>query len=260
MFPKRTSPSLVNLCLAAGETRYGDLNTTAQTLSHCIQKAQLFAPFYTPPDHHKKRPPILIQAYNLLESTYEKPKKILSKLFSPVRQKNSQRREAIITVLQVMIHFVDLETLELGFYNENAKFVRLDIEKIAEYAKLSVIRTKRAMSDILKSGYVTAKRQAKTNEDGDIRARPSIRKFSIQFFADLGINLLSLAAARHYKLKKNAKLLFDYSKKKLKKIIKAISENKLKQASVLHRKAVVMVDETITYVLKAFKDHERQEE
>src|SRR4051812_38387871 len=61
------------------------------------------------PLHHKKR-------YELIENCIEKLTKalefpnILEILFCPKKKKRSQRREAMVRVLQVMLHYMDMES------------------------------------------------------------------------------------------------------------------------------------------------------
>lgn len=255
MFLKRTSPNLVPL---AGSLEIGDkksfqaeivpLGTTKKQQKpsgYCVHDA-LKPIFYTPPVHHKKRPGIIEEAKSLLENAYHKPKKILAKLFHNKKKKKSSRREAIIRVLQVMLQYLDMETLEIGFYDNSSTFVRLDVNYIARQANIAVIRAKRALSDIMKAGYLEAKRQFKQDEDKRYFALTSIRKFTVAFFMELGIGHFKFFSAREWKRKKNEKHLLKQGRGKLKRIIQSViklsSKASNKDDSLL-RKTLQMIEE-----------------
>src|SRR5262249_6523178 len=106
--------------------------------------------FFTPPDHHKRRPTVLDRAIDKWEEVYWKAKKKffmkLASFHAYGRQVRSERREAIAAVSQVLLHYLELSTLRVGFYVSNNKFIHLDIEYIANKANLSFSRAKRAIT------------------------------------------------------------------------------------------------------------------
>src|SRR5260221_13345770 len=86
--------------------------------------------FFKRPNQHKRRPSVLENAIEKLQDVYRRPKKFFRKLatFHPHdRQKRSERREAIASVSQVLLHYLELSTLQVGFYADANKFIPLDL-------------------------------------------------------------------------------------------------------------------------------------
>jgi len=182
--------------------------------------------FFNPPDHHKRRPAVLDRAIDQWEVVYCKAKKFFRKLattHADGRQVRSERREAIAAVSQVLLHYLELSTLKVGFYVGLNKFIHLDIEYIAKKANLSFSRAKRAISALAEAGYIKITRQYKKKEDGTFDGEPSIREIAVQFFIDLGMDVQKLFFARDYKRKKEEKAQAKGALKKLKGIVQAVS-------------------------------------
>lgn len=182
--------------------------------------------FFTPPDHHKRRPPVLDRAIDAWEVVYRKAKKFFKKLATSHdngRQVRSERREAIAAVSQVLLHYLELSTLRVGFYVSHSKFVHLDIEYIANKANLSFSRAKRAINALAEAGYIKITRQYKKKEDGTFDGEPSIREIVAQFFIDLGMDVQKLFFARDWKRKKEEKAQAKNGLKKLKGMVQAVT-------------------------------------
>jgi uncharacterized protein YxeA len=181
--------------------------------------------FFNPPDHHKQRPAILDRAIDAWEVVYRKAKKFFKKLATSHnngRQVRSERREAIASISQVMLHYLELSTLRVGFY-VGSKFVHLDQEYMAKKAGLSLSRAKRAIADLEEEGYVKITRQYKKKEDGTFEGEPSIREITVQFFIDLGMDVQKLFFARDHKRKKEEKAQAKNGLKKLKGMVQAVT-------------------------------------
>lgn len=182
--------------------------------------------FFNQPDHHKRRPSVLGNAIEQLKNVYRSPKKFFRKLstFHPHdRQKRSERREAIASVSQVLLHYLELSTLRVGFFANSTKFVPLDLKYIAKQAGISISRAKRAMADLAKAGYIKLTRQFTKQDDGTFKGVPSIREIVVQFFIDLGIDVQKLFFSREWKRKKDEKSLAKGAKQKLRGLIQAAS-------------------------------------
>jgi hypothetical protein len=182
--------------------------------------------FYLRPENHKPRPSVLERAIDVLMETYHWPKKLLKKLLGlnlSGRQKRSERREAISSVAQVLLHYLELVKLRVGFHDAEGKFIPLDLEYIATKAGINFIRAKRALSDLAKAGYITITRQFDKKEDGTFSGKASIREISIQFFIDLGTDIQKLFFAREWKRKQQEKAASKKANKKLKGIVQAIT-------------------------------------
>jgi|GEM_PF-1239078 hypothetical protein len=159
------------------------------------------------PERHKKRPDILEQAKARLHERYFKPDTFFKDLKNPsCRQKRSERREAIMSVSEVLVQHCDLETLRVGWYAGKLlnKFNPLSLIKIAKLAGMQVWRAKRAMRDMVKAGYLFLKRRFKKTEQGDYYGEFSIRTLSIKFFKHLGFSYSTLELKRHWRRKKTA--------------------------------------------------------
>jgi len=180
---------------------------------------------YLRPVHHNERPSILEEALNkAIECFYHKPKKFLQKLWQlhcNLRQQRSERREAIASVLQVVFHYVELETLRVGLFTPDGEFISLDLKYIAKKAGISVIRAKRAMDDLISAGYVEAIRQREKKEDGTFKGLPSIRTVKPILFGDLGLDMVQLNFLREWKRKKNEKAAIKKSRKRMGEIFRA---------------------------------------
>ena len=182
--------------------------------------------FFSPPDHHKRRPPVIDRAIDQWEVVYCKAKKFFRKLatsHADGRQVRSERREAIAAVSQVLLHYLELSTLKVGFYVGLNKFIHLDIEYIAKKANLSFSRAKRAITALAEAGYIKITRQYKKKEDGTFDGEPSIREIAVQFFIDLGMDVQKLFFARDYKRKKEEKAQAKGALKKLNGIVQSVA-------------------------------------
>jgi hypothetical protein len=271
MLLKRTSPNL--LIPLPGTVEFGDKDVQAVTIPHERHKTQIayhgtcdhkkLAPvFYTPPAHHRKRPDIITQLLKAIQNTYRKSK-LLAKLFYRKQKVHSQRREAIIRVLQVMFQYMDLETLEVGFYNEIGDFIRLDITKIASYANVSLIRAKRALGDITAAGYLTTIRQYKKTDDGQKIGVTAIRKISHQLFSDLGIDHFAFFTAQEWKRKRNEKKIAKKNSQKLRSLynmINSVTDKTTHKTYSAIRKASVLLDQVSKEITAVVKKIERQNE
>lgn len=211
--------------------------------------------FFNPPDYHKPRPSVLEHAIARLKDVYYQPKKFFQKLatFHPNnRQKRSERREAAVSVAQVLLHFLELSTLRVGFHAESLEFIALDLEYIAKKAGISFLRAKRAIADLVKAGYIKVSRRFDKKEDGSFAGLPSIREISIQFFIDLGIDVKQLLFARDWKRKKQEKARAKATQKKLSGLLQAavaLNTNKPVGHSVKKQKATAVTKAQIEQAL-----------
>ena len=164
---------------------------------------------YHRPPHHKPRPSILEQAIQNAAHYYNAPKKFLKKLGAlhpKNRRKRSERREAITSVLQVILHYIELISFKVGMNTTTSEVISLDIHFIADKAGTTPIRARRAIKDLVKAGYIKLSRQWTRKNDGSFVGLPSIREVTLEFFHDLGIDLLRLASVREWKRKKQEKV------------------------------------------------------
>ncbi len=146
--------------------------------------------FFQPPVNHKQRSLVIVETMNRLEESYHSPKKKLITMqnrSTTGAQVKSPRRVAAISLLKVMLYYVDDATGRVGRRSQNGNFEDLSIGKLASYAELRIKRAKRAMKDIIRAGYLFVTRQWRQDENGDIYALPSIKEFTPKFFLELDI-------------------------------------------------------------------------
>jgi hypothetical protein len=211
--------------------------------------------FFNRPDHHKARPSVLEKAVERLKDVYRQPKKFFKKLgtfHSNNRQKRSERREAVVSVAQVLLHYLELSTLRVGFHAESLEFIALDLEYIAKKAGISVLRARRALADLIRVGYLKVSRRFDKKENGSFAGFPSIREISIQFFIDLGIDAKQLIFARDWKRKKQEKAKAKATHKKLSGILHAavaLNGNKPVMHSVKKQDAIAVTKAQIEQAL-----------
>jgi hypothetical protein len=183
--------------------------------------------FFCPPDHHKRRPAVLDRAIDQCEVLFRKgKKKFLNKLgttHANGHQVRSERREANSAVIQTILHYLDLDTLQVGFAIGLNKFLRPDIKYLAKQAGLSVSRVMRAIRALASAGYIETTRQYTKKENGTFKGEASIRKISVQLLIDLGIDVQKLFFARDYKRKKEEKAQASAGLKKLKGMVQAVT-------------------------------------
>jgi hypothetical protein len=155
------------------------------------------------------------------------------------------------------MHYLDLETLELGFYSDSGSFIRLDVDYIARHAKIAPIRAKRALRDIIQAGYLESTKQYKRDQDERFIGLPSIRKISPSLFIDLKIDHFKFFNARENKRKRNEKKLVKHARKMFHGIIKSVTDIS-KKASNKHnsiiKKTLLMVEETAKAIAAVSKN------
>lgn len=146
--------------------------------------------WFSPPAHHAKRPKILIATSEGIRRYYPSPAEIFPALnacnHSP-RQQRSERREACLAAAGALIHYTDLETLQVGLPQSNGGRKGLTVAFLAKLAGLGERRTERALNDLKKSGLITMETLRKRRADGTYRTIASIRTLSRSIFIRLGL-------------------------------------------------------------------------
>lgn len=200
--------------------------------------------FFVRPEKHKRRPSILENAIEKLKDVYRRPKKFFGTLVtfhSHDRQIRSERREAIVSVSQVFLHYLELSTLRVGFYTGSGEFIPLDLMYIAKKANITVSRAKRAIESLVCAGYLKVSRQFTKKEDGTFKGKASIRELSARFFIDLGVDAQSLFFSREWKRKKDEKTVAKDAKKKMSGLMQAVrfgARKRIYSSMVSHKPAI----------------------
>jgi hypothetical protein len=146
--------------------------------------------FFTIPVEHKPRALTIVEIIKRLSTAYFNPQKQLPALQNHLdtgNQVKSARREAAITLLQVMAYYVDDATGRIGRRLQDGTWRDLTIKKLAAYAKIRFKRAKRAMHDIMKAGYIKVTRQWMRDDKGRYKGLPSVRTFLPKLFIDLDV-------------------------------------------------------------------------
>lgn len=128
---------------------------------------------YNPSKKHKKRPCFI-----------QKTLRLLDKL--PLNQR-SERREAILLVMQCIITWTDLITLNFC----NGKSL-LSLEFIAKETGIGLRRVKRAIKDLVSADYLTISERFKKLADGSHCGLIAIKRLTAKFFAAVGIEKKTL--------------------------------------------------------------------
>jgi hypothetical protein len=171
--------------------------------------------FFSKPISHAARPKLLQEAMERLSQAYNNKKflKNLHFLTPKPRKKRSERMEAIIAVSQALVHYVDAWSLRVGLVTGQGEFQSFDLKFIASRAKLNIIRTRRALYDLCKAGYLKITRQYQKQDDDTYSGIASIRELTTDFFNDLGIDYHRLFQLQEWKRKRQEKAQLKAKKK-----------------------------------------------
>lgn len=125
------------------------------------------------------------------------------------RQKRADRIKNIVSILQLIVPYVHLETLSWGrtyvrsdnkqtdFYTQGLQFVcnRLDMNE------RTVIR---CFKDLVDAGYMKIKRQHAISKEGNVIRHHSLRTFTTKFFRELGFKKSTIDEIINWKRKDEA--------------------------------------------------------
>jgi hypothetical protein len=167
-------------------------NAVSQLLTHvnCCNHIPFVPKLFVIPSKNKPRAKVVQETDKRLHSAYAKPKTSLKTLQfhdESGNQVRSERREAAIALLQVMNYYQDDSTGRVGRLQDNGSFHDLSLSKLAKHAGIQLKRAKRAMVDIVRSGYIKVIKQFVRNSEGQVKGLPSIRSFLPKFFIDLDV-------------------------------------------------------------------------
>lgn len=213
--------------------------------------------FFEKNTSNRARPPVIAQAMANLKNCYQNPKS-LSRLFYHANgvKLRSQFRIALINVLLVMLHYRDLDTGEIGFYNDQGAFMRLTSVLIARYANLKVGRVQRVLRWLTQKNYLLSIRQFKHSDSGQKIGLPSIRILSRALFIELKIDHMEMFRAENHKRKKNEKILAKRATMRLKLLLATVARAnvniKQQHYSEMKRHAVLL-DHVAQQILPSIK-------
>jgi len=191
--------------------------------------------FFIPPEEHGTRPDVLVIASENLERFYWTPKQYLLSLMESrdsSRQERTEARERDASVLQVLLHYLELSKMRVGVPLEDGSFHSLSMKAIAlkldwrkpeddkdpKHKNRGLKRVWRALNSLSKAGYITITRRCQKifTEEQEYRGLPAIRCITAKLFRELKIDLQLL--------RKRCKQAAERVKKKYKKHLRALNE------------------------------------
>lgn len=136
------------------------------------------------------RPKILERLTERALQYYERPQQTIPSLNgvngSP-RKQRSERREACLRVLGLLIAYTDLKTLRIGIPTHRGVFSGLTIDWVAKRVGLGQRRVERALSDLIQSGLIDSRRRSHRTAQSSFCGLASIRFMSPHLFKLLGL-------------------------------------------------------------------------
>ena len=145
--------------------------------------------FFVPPATHRGRPLILRKLKEKIRAYFADPRKTIPSLDlanGKDRQQRSERREACLSVLGCMVHFLDLVTLRVGIPTQGG-FRGLTVPYLAELSGLGERRAERAVADLVKAGLVNVHPLCQRQDDLTFKGYAAIRTVSATVFALFGL-------------------------------------------------------------------------
>jgi len=145
--------------------------------------------WFEPPEKHT-RPHIIKSLIDSIKDYYKEPGALIPSLNQANgsdRQQRSERREACISVLGCLVHYLDLATLRVGIPQSDQSFKGITMSFITEKCGLSLRRTERAVADLVASGLLTVYPLCEKLEDATYKGFAAIRTINKKIFTIFGL-------------------------------------------------------------------------
>jgi hypothetical protein len=145
--------------------------------------------WFEPPKQHT-RPKVIEKVIMEIRRYYSEPSATIPSLNlanGSDRQQRSERREACLSVLACLLHYLDLATLRVGIPQSDESFQGITMLFIAEKSGLTLKRTERAVADLVKSGLITVHPLCEKIGDAVYKGYAAIRTVSSKLFAIFGM-------------------------------------------------------------------------
>ncbi len=145
--------------------------------------------WFEPPKQHT-RPKIIEKAIQEIRHYYQEPASIIPSLNlanGSDRQQRSERREACLSLLGCLLHYLDLATLRVGIPQNDTSFQGISMPFIAEKTGLNLKRAERAVRDLVKSGLITVHPLCEKLSDTLYKGYAAIRTISAKLFTIFGL-------------------------------------------------------------------------
>lgn len=135
-------------------------------------------------------PAILVTAGRKIREWYSNPGKFFG-LFKPEsegRLMRSERREAVIIVLETALSFMNLSTMWLGTPTVDKGFVDISMDDFVKRSGLGKRRCERVFALLKRAGLFESKQPRGVNEQGKYYGLRAIRSLSTLLFERLGLD------------------------------------------------------------------------
>lgn len=148
--------------------------------------------FFTPPEHFADRawPKLIGKAVDRLQDYYRTRRLLhsLNMANGSARQQRTERAEACIALLSVMLHYTDLASLRVGRPGADGRAMRgITLPDLASWAGLTLRRAERACHDLVAAGLVKVHQPRQQAPDGEWFGLAAIRTISKHLFGALGL-------------------------------------------------------------------------
>lgn len=146
--------------------------------------------WFAPPEKHKERPRILVKLSERVRRYYDAPAETIPSLNfanGSDRQQRSERREACISLLGCLVHYLDLPTLRVGIPQSDGSFSGLTMPYLAAISGLGERRAERAIADLVAAGIITVHPIARRIEECVYKGYAAIRTVSAKLFTLFGL-------------------------------------------------------------------------
>ena len=144
--------------------------------------------WFDAPEKHT-RPHIIKKLIDSIQDYYKEPATIpsLNLANGSDRQQRSERREACISVLGCLVHYLDLATLRVGIPHADLSFQGITMPFIAKKSDLTLRRCERAVADLVASGLLTVYPLCEKLEDATYKGYAAIRTINRKLFSVFGL-------------------------------------------------------------------------
>jgi hypothetical protein len=152
---------------------------------------------FTPPETDKPRPGILLEIIARVTVYLNDPTNIpsLNAANGSTSQQRSERREACILLLQVILYHMDLKTMRCGVLHADGTFEGIRLVDYAKECGLSFSRgdevffprAERAYADLVSAGILRTYEIAELQPDGTYKGHAAIRTVKVSLFALFGL-------------------------------------------------------------------------
>lgn len=138
-----------------------------------------------------RKPLILERLSAKIDAYYEDPETSIPTLNAvnhSQRRQRSERREACLLVLGVLIRYTDLGSLRIGIPNTEGDMDGLSANMMSVQCGISLRRTERALNDLRLAGVMGTERRCKEIAQDVFRSEPAIRALSFHLFTLFGLD------------------------------------------------------------------------